>query len=161
MAWVDWSKKIAMGSLVALFALGCGSEPADPEFGFGETEMQNAVVGDWTGTMTLSGQSPTTFTLSIGRAPAMQPACGSRTFSSPLCIETSTMNLDATLTTADKMFDAAKLQGSFMVIGLDLQYGELSLDGAGINLVGQFDAADTSQDLTVNGAQSGSAVIQR
>lgn len=155
------SKKTAIGMVAALFAVGCGSDPTDPEFAFGESEMNNAIVGDWNGTLSLSGQSPTPFTLSIMRAPSLNPACGSRTFSSPLCIETSSMNLDATLTTADKSFDGAMFSGSFMVFGLELQGGELSLNGSGVNLVGQIDLAKTSQDLTVSGGQSGTAVMQR
>ncbi|MBK9266629.1 MAG: hypothetical protein IPM54_43440 [Polyangiaceae bacterium] len=155
------TKHIAMGALFCSLLAACGPEAAEPEYGFGEADMQNAIVGDWSGTLTLTGQMPTSFTLSIARVPSMQPACGSRTFSAPACVETSSMTLNATLTTADKTFDAVSLQGDFMVIGLEMNNGELSLAGSGVNLTGGIEVDKTSQTLTVSGTQSGSATMQR
>jgi hypothetical protein len=154
------AKHVAVFSLVCLFVPGCYSYE-EPEYQFGETDMQNTIVGDWTGTLTLSGQMPTSFTLSIARAPAMQPACGNRTFSSPLCVETSSLTLDATLTTADKVFDAAKFDGYFMVIGTELTNGELSLSGTGVSISGGIEPENTSHSITISGDQSGTGTMQR
>jgi hypothetical protein len=154
-------QRFAIGALVCMFLAGCSSNPEDPEYGFGEADMQSAVVGDWSGMMSLQGQTPTAFTLSIARAPAMQPACGNRTFSSPLCVETTSMKVEGTLSTTDKVFDAVKLQGEFFVIGLEMTSGELSLTGTGVNIFGGMEIAKTSHDLNISGDHTGSATMQR
>lgn len=153
--------RFAIGVCACLLAAGCSSEPAEPDYGFGETDMQKAIVGDWSGMMSLTGQNPTAFTMNVVQIPTLQPACGSRTFSSPLCIETSSMTVEATLSTTDKVFDAVKLQGSFMVIGLELTQGELSLSGTGVSISGGVDLSKTAQDLNVSGDHTGSATMQR
>ena len=158
---MTFGQRLAVGALISMFAAGCSSDPAEPEYGFGEADMQNTIVGSWTGMMSLTGQNPTSFTLDIARTPTLQPACGSRTFSSPLCVEASSMNLEATLSTADKVFDAVKLQGYFMVIGLELTNGELSLSGTGVNINGGFEPDKTAHDLSISGDHMGSATMQR
>ncbi|HRI63851.1 MAG TPA: hypothetical protein PK156_06425 [Polyangium sp.] len=150
---------VVMAACAAL--TGCGSEATEPEYGFDETDMQNAVVGNWSGDMSLTGQMSTTFTLSIKQVPALQPACGSRTFNAPLCVETSSMSLEGTLTTADKVFDAAVMQGSFFVIGLEMNNGELSFSGSGVNINGGLDMMKTDQELTISGSKSGTATMHR
>ncbi len=165
MKFSSFGKRFAIGAIVCSFfaggLAGCGSDPADPEYGFGEADMQNAIVGNWSGMMSLTGQSPTAFTLAVTQVPAMQPACGNRTFSSPLCVETSSMKLDATLSTADKVFDAVKLSGEFMVIGLEINNGDLSLSGPGVTISGGVEIAKTAQDLNIFGDHTGSATMQR
>jgi hypothetical protein len=156
-----FARRFTIGAVVCAFLSGCSSDPAEPNYGFGEADMQNAIVGNWSGMMSLTGQAPTAFTMSITQVPALQPACGSRTFNAPLCIESSSMMLDATLTTTDKVFDAAKLNGEFFVIGLEMNNGELSLSGTGVSISGGIDLAKTLQDLTISGDKPGSATMQR
>lgn len=161
MTFSSFGQRFAIGALVCMFVAGCSSAPEDPEYGFGEADMQNAIVGDWSGMMSLQGQMPTSFTLKIARTPAMQPACGNRSFSSPLCIETSSMSVEGTLSTADKVFDAVKLQGNFMVIGLEMNGGELFLSGAGMDIAGGIEMEKSAHDLNISGDHTGSATMQR
>lgn len=161
MSFSSFVGRFAIGALVCSFAAGCSSEPSEPEYGFDEADMQSAIVGNWSGMMSLTGQTPTAFTLAIKQVPAMQPACGSRTFSSPLCIETSSMVLDATLSTTDKVFDAVKLNGEFLVFGLEISGGELLFSGTGVNINAVIDTAKTAQDLTISGDHTGAATMQR
>ncbi len=161
MSFLSSAGRFAMGALICSLLAACSSEPLEPEYGFGEADMQNAIVGNWTGMMSLTGQTPTAFTLAVAQVPAMQPACGSRTFSSPLCVETSSMVLDATLSTTDKVFDAVKLKGEFFVIGLEITNGELSLSGPGVTIAGGIDMAKTAQDINISGDHMGAATMQR
>lgn len=161
MSFLSFGQRVAMCALFGIVLAGCSSEPTEPEYGFGEADMQSAIIGDWSGSMTLTGQAATTFTLSIARIPTLQPACGSRTFNAPLCVESSSMNVEGTLTTADKMFDAVKLQGSFMVIGLEFNHGELSLAGAGLNVFSGIDVGKTSHNVTVSGDRMGGGTMHR
>lgn len=161
MTFSNFGQRFPIVALACLFVAGCYAEPEDPEYGFGEADMQNAIVGDWSGMMSLQGQTPTAYTLSIKRTPSMQPACGNRSFSSPLCIETSSMSVEGTLSTADKVFDAEKLQGSFMVIGLNMNSGELSLSGTGVFMAGGIEMGKASHNLNISGDHTGSATLQR
>ena len=165
MSFSSFAGRFAIGALVCVALVGglaaCSSVPSEPEYGFDEADMQNAIVGNWSGMMSLTGQAPTAFTLAVTQVPAMQPACGSRTFNSPLCVETSSMMLDATLSTTDKVFDAVKLSGEFFVIGLEINNGELSLSGPGVSISGGIEMAKTSHDLTISGDHMGSATMQR
>lgn len=161
MTFSSFGQRFAIGALVCTFVAGCSSDPADPEYGFGEAEMQNAIVGDWSGMMSLQGQMPTAFTLKIARTPAMQPSCGNRSFSSPLCIESTSMSVQGTLSTTDKVFDAAVLKGNFSVYGLEMNSGELFLSATGVEIYGGIDIAKTSHDLNILGDHQGSATMQR
>jgi hypothetical protein len=161
MSYANIVRNSVVVSLVGALLVGCGSEPAESEYAFGETDMQNAIVGAWTGTMSLTGQMATPYTLSIVQVPALQPACGNRTFNAPQCVETSSMSVEGTLTTADKVFDGVKLQGNFMVIGLEMTYGDLSLSGSGVTMSGGLEMAKSVHDLTISGSQTGSATMQR
>lgn len=154
-------RRLMIASLAGAFLVGCGADPEDPVYGFGESDMQGAIVGNWSGTMTLNGQMPSSYTLSLAQVPSLQPACGSRTFSAPLCVETSSMTLEGTLTTTDKTFDGAVVKGSFLVIGLELVSGELSLSGTGLNIAGQVATDKSSHELFISGDHTGSATMQR
>lgn len=161
MSYANIARSSVFGLFVCASLVGCGSEPAEPEYAFGETDMQTAIVGNWTGTMTLTGQMPTPYTLSIVQVPTLQPACGNRTFNAPQCVETSSMSVEGTLTTTDKVFDGVKLQGNFMVIGLQLNYGDLNLSGSGVTMSGGLDMSQSAHEMTISGSQSGSATMQR
>lgn len=154
-------RRLTIASLTGAFLVGCGSDPEDPVYGFGEADMQGAIVGNWSGTMTLNGQMPSAYTLSLAQVPSLQPACGNRTFSAPLCIETSSMTLEGTLTTTDKTFDGVTVKGSFLVIGLELASGELSLSGTGLNIAGGIDTEKSTHELFISGDHTGSATMQR
>lgn len=161
MSYANMIRNSVLVPLVGALLVGCGSEPTEAEYTYGEADMQKAIVGDWTGTMSLTGQMATPYTLSIVQVPALQPACGNRTFNAPQCVETSSMSLEGTLTTVDKVFDGVKMQGNFMVIGLEMTYGDLNLSGSGVTMSGGFEVAKSVQDLTISGSQSGSATMQR
>ena len=57
-----WTKHVPISRL-CVAVIGCG--PAEPEFGFGEKDMQDAILGDWQGTMTLEGRAATTFIMEL------------------------------------------------------------------------------------------------
>jgi hypothetical protein len=161
MTLLGFTKYVVKGVLICTFLVGCSSDPAEPEFGFGEADMQNAIIGDWSGTMSLAGQMPTAFTLNVVQVPSLEPTCGSRPFSSPLCVESSSLTLEATLSTADKGFDAVKLNGHFTVIGLEMNNGDLWLSGTGVSIASGVDVTKSLHDLTVSGDKQGSATMQR
>ncbi|HEX2875631.1 MAG TPA: hypothetical protein VHP33_30475 [Polyangiaceae bacterium] len=91
--------------------LGCSSK--DDDFDYTESEMKEAVLGDWVGTADIDGESAD-FTLSLQQAsaksnvqslpaPKVQPQCASRSFVKPAaaCWNTTTMPLVGTITSVN------------------------------------------------------------
>lgn len=91
--------------------LACSSKEDD--FDYTESEMKQAVLGEWVGTAELDGESAD-FTLSLQQAsaksktqsvsaPKAQPQCGSRSFVKPAaaCWSTTTMPLVGTITSVN------------------------------------------------------------
>lgn len=155
--------KVLLGVFGWVIALpGCGASADDEqEFQFGETEMKGVVVGTWSGTLALEGRPETALSLSIAhRPPEVRPACGSRTLSKPLCINTSTLGLTATLTTADMLYENAELDGTYWVEGRELRAGELNLRGAGIELFATFQGSSFEQG-SISGERQGTFTLQR
>jgi len=103
--------------------LACSSDPDgdfDGEFDYGEAEMEQGVVGTYSGTAEGSDEA---ITLVVRRAPAprgsngatsLRPQCGSRSFVAPAgaCISMSSMALEGELTSSAGTFDAT-LTGTF------------------------------------------------
>ena len=130
-------------SLSACLLMACGAE--EEEFRFGAAEMQNAVTGEWTGTLTVGGQ-PTTHSLHLERAePSARPMCENRTFAHPQCIDMTTMGLVGTLTTADKAYTDAAVSGSFDVYGFELSGGDLLFDAADLHFATSFSAGQADR----------------
>jgi hypothetical protein len=91
--------------------LACSSKEDD--FDYTESEMKQAVLGEWVGTAELDGESAD-FTLSLQQAsaksktqsvsaPKAQPQCGSRSFVKPAaaCFSTSSMPIVGTITSVN------------------------------------------------------------
>lgn len=128
---------LAAASL-ALLALGCsGSDDAgDERYSYGATDVEQAVMGKWSGTWTRSGGVATPFTVALSRpaGPTTRPACGSRELGGlgPLCLETSSMTLAGVLDVDDGSFTAAALSGGLTVPGTDLTEILVGLEGPGL-----------------------------
>lgn len=116
-----------IGFLTALFvnpSVACSSSNGDgDQWTYGEKDMEQAVVGTYSGIVQRDGGSETV-TLTITRAaitPAsaaaeLRPLCGSRTFfvkPAGACVSTSTMPVVADLTSTDTAIPAAHFTGTF------------------------------------------------
>lgn len=120
---------------LSLASIGCGSAGEEEEFSYGEADMRGVAVGDFTGTMTINGETAT-LDLTLTQAPPdKQPTCESRTFGiEPLCMGSSSLRLTGTLTTSDGAHASTALDGEFAVYGYTFTNGELSLSGTGVTL---------------------------
>lgn len=97
--------------------LACSSKEDD--FDYTESEMKQAVLGEWVGTADLDGESAD-FTLTLQQAsaksktqsvaaPKLQPQCGSRSFVKPAaaCWSTSSMPIVGTITSVNPALNGA------------------------------------------------------
>jgi hypothetical protein len=97
--------------------LACSSKEDD--FDYTESDMKEAVLGDWVGTADIEGESAD-FTLSLQQAsaksktqgvsaPKVQPQCGSRSFVKPAaaCSSTSSMAVVGTITSVNPALNGA------------------------------------------------------
>lgn len=125
-----------MRSLLLAFLVGsavaCGASESEPEWKFGVTEIDSALVGTWTGTWTAAGKSGSIQLVLARSAPTATPKCGSRTLSaegelSPKCIDSTSVNLVGTLTTSDDAFKATPMTGTLMVFGATFGNGDINL----------------------------------
>jgi len=129
--------------------LACSSDPdadSDSDFDYGEAEMEQGVVGTYSGTAEGSDEA---ITLVVRRAPAsrgssgaasLRPQCGSRSFVAPAgaCISMSAMAVEGELTSSAGTFDAT-LTGTFLAYR--------TLDSANLSLADQA-AVRVSADYT-------------
>jgi hypothetical protein len=142
------SRSMLVGSLAFTClgaAAGCsGSDPSD-DFYFSAADVERLAIGEWTGPWTAGTAPAATFTLAIHRPlqPGMHPTCARELGSDPergtpalhpLCISTSTMRLDAELTTSDGKLTDAPLRGEFMLVGQQLVDGDLMLSNDALDL---------------------------
>lgn len=114
---------------VAAFATGCGPSYEEDEFEYGADEMRSAIVGDWSGDLTLTGRAPTTLTLHLEhQPPGVGPACGSQSLGVGLaCSPHSSLGLKGTLSSTDGTYRDTPVEGSFWVNGVVLKSGSLSV----------------------------------
>lgn len=144
-------------ALVACGGSDSGTE-AETTFSFGDKDMAKVATGDFTGTMSMTGKPDTTFTLHLDQSkPASNPACGSRTFVHPLCVDLTTMGVGGILTSADGTFDKAAVTGSLEVIGTEMKQGTMHLTVSGKSLSCTWDGA-AFQTGQVMDASSGAAL---
>jgi hypothetical protein len=147
---------------LSLAATGCGSPDEEEEFSYGEAEMRGVAVGEFTGTMTMSGKTATSLDLTLTQAPPQsQPTCASRTFGlEPQCIATSSLVLTGTLTTGDGAHAGTALDGEFMVLGYTMTGGELSLHAGSMSLFIAWDGA-AFHDGSVGGPEEGTFTLEK
>jgi hypothetical protein len=130
--------RLCLAALLALAASGCGgsdSESADYEFGAAEVEQ--LVIGSWTGTWTELSGSSARLALDVSRQPTRRTACDSRALgegnqlgpqSSVRCVSSSEMLLAGNLS-VQGMFADLPLTGGVWVPGFELNAARLSLSG--------------------------------
>lgn len=114
---------------------GCFSKE-EPEWTYDRADMEQAVYGTWSGTLTLDGDEARPFTLSIRShdEPMRAPACGNRTFQSGTeepsleleCVSVSSLALSGTLALEGE--DPVELDGGFSADSTSLTYGSIGLD---------------------------------
>jgi hypothetical protein len=133
---------------VALFflnpSLGCVG-PDEPQYQYGAAEMQAAIAGTWTFSITPNGGAPLAATVQLDEADSLPGAtaqaarpsliraahaCGSRTLvkSASACIDATLMPLAITFVSGDPSVMAVPLSGSFQVTGTTFQAGSLYLN---------------------------------
>lgn len=126
----------ALASLVALALAGsgCADSSGDddddaPGFQYGVDEMRTTVVGDWVGDFVPKSGATTTLTLRLEHSPpGTKPACGNRALGTGVqCIDSSTLSVKGTLSTADGVYRDVPVEGEFEVMGLTMSSGWLSL----------------------------------
>ncbi|MCC6214657.1 MAG: hypothetical protein IT376_07295 [Polyangiaceae bacterium] len=123
----------------SLLALGCSSAE-DSEgaelYSYGAGDVEQAVLGTWTGTWTPPGGAAGAFTVQLARpaGATTRPACGNRELGTlgPACIDMSSMTLAGVLDVEDGSFTAAPISGGLTVPGTELTELFLSLEGAGV-----------------------------
>jgi hypothetical protein len=125
--------------LLGLFAFGgtagCGG-PEEPDWQFDQADMEAALFGTWSGTITPVGEVTVPFmvTLRSHDDVARAPACGNRDFSGDdatpglgaRCIEVTSLAVSATI--VGDGAESEDADGSFGVLGVTLDNGDLSLD---------------------------------
>jgi hypothetical protein len=132
----------ALGVSLLLALAGCSSSAAEdePDWQFDQEDMEGAVLGTWTGTLTPVSGSPSALMLVVRShdEPVRQLSCGSRTFAddwtpglSLRCIESSALQVSATLTLGEGS-DPKEFDGVFDVFGTKLDWGELRLGDANV-----------------------------
>jgi hypothetical protein len=145
---------LALGGVAWLVGLvGCSST-SNVDYQFGAADMEQVVVGTWSGTWGgakgdggagdaevgeggaseggagAGGLVPFTLRIEHPRASA-HPLCDPRVFASyrPLCVSTSEMPMKATLDVSDGSFAGTELTGTLRVPGAQLREADLSLKG--------------------------------
>ena len=138
-------ERAVFSALLALLMVACGGsdDQNSPSYRYGAEEVEQLVIGSWTGIwMDVSGSSPN-FTLEVTRLPAQRTACGTRELAegttqvgpplSTQCVDSSEMSLRASLN-VDGMFTGLPLTGNLDVMGLELTNVYLSLRGTEFEL---------------------------
>ena len=130
--------RFCLAALLALAAAGCGgSDTESPDYKFGAAEVEQLVVGSWTGTWTDVSGSSARLALELSRQPVRRTACGTRELgageqrgpqSSVQCFSSSEMLLAGDLS-VDGMVSNLPLTGAVNVDGLELNYVHLYLSG--------------------------------
>ena len=129
------STKFWVVGLLAFGGLaGCGG-PEEPAWQFDQADMEAALFGTWTGTITPAGGETAPFTLTIRSHDdvARTPQCGSRDFSGDdttpgfgtRCIESTSLAVSATVVGDGAA--PAETDGQFLVFGTTFHDGDLYL----------------------------------
>jgi hypothetical protein len=138
--------------------LACGTD--EPQFQYGAAEMQAAIAGTWSFTITPTGGAATEVTVQIDEADTAPGAtaqasrrhliraahaCGSRTLvkSASACIDISSMPLAITFVSGDPALMSAQLAGVFTVAGTIFESGMVDLTIGAYHIAAQVDADGT------------------
>ncbi len=131
-----------------VLTLNACSDDDGPDFTYGKGDMEQVVVGTWTGTWTAPGAEPSELTLDIQSgisAGSLEPSCNDRVLSNPshpglrvMCESSSVLRVSGTLSVADGSWDEAVLTGGYTIWSNNLGPGMLSLANADDTL--RFDA---------------------
>jgi hypothetical protein len=155
-------------------SVGCGSD--EPPFQFGAAEMRGAVEGDWSFTITPSGEAALQVTVHTDQAAAVDGAtarapgralvraayaCGGRTLvkSAGACIDMSEMPLTITYVSGDSVFSSATMSGTFRVYGLSFAFGDLELMIGPYRILSQVNADGSFANARL--AQAGMVTVSR
>jgi hypothetical protein len=104
-------------------AAGCGTTHSTTvDYDYGDGDMQKAIEGHWTGTLTRPDGTSTSLDLTLARDvtgaelqnSTVSPQCGTRTFAHPLCAAMSELALTGALISDDRDLDGT-VTGSFMM----------------------------------------------
>lgn len=153
------------------YFMGCGdggseTSEAEDDFTFGESELQSAVVGSWSGEITTDGQAVGfTMTLeqdSASRSQALrtvgQGLCGTRSFvkGAAACVAVTTMPLVGQLTIEGEAAQA--VYGDVEVYGARFERGQMTLKLADARQLVAFITADGMTEMPGTlGRQGGSS----
>ena len=163
------------GVSLSLALTGCSlmtAEQDEPDWQYAQEDMEAAVFGTWTGTLTPESGSLSALTLVVRSRDesVRQLSCGSRTFadndSTPglgvTCVESSSLQLSATLTIGEGT-DSREFDGAFDVLGTTLHHGELRLGDAVVengHLWARWDDGAWSYcELWMNEAMNGTCTL--
>jgi hypothetical protein len=134
---VGLGDRLGFAALLALSLVGCGSgDEEHADYRYGAAEVEQLVIGTWTGTWTEAGSSAR-LVLEVSRQPTRRTACDSRSLgegnqlgpqSSVRCVSSSEMLLAGNLS-VEGMFADLPLTGGLWVPGAELNSARLSLSG--------------------------------
>lgn len=127
--------------------VACQSDEGDEVgFEFGEADMRQAVAGSYVGKVISTGES-VRITLDQTGAPSARSTqhykrvqCSTRSFVKPAaaCVDSTTMELTAHVTSERPEMAALDLTGTFEVYGYELSGGSLFLGHAGASFIASF-----------------------
>lgn len=147
------------------------SSSSEADFTYSEADMKVAILGDWTGTADLDGES-VPFTLSLEQAsasskaqsapPSIRPQCGSRSFVKPAaaCVSESVMPLVGTLTSSNPGLNGPVTGELVASRILDKAGLRLQLDD-GRTLNGTLDDGEVTDGSVYDSRQVGSFSLER
>jgi hypothetical protein len=138
-------------TLLVFATVACGGAGSEDEgYRYGAAEVEQLIVGSWTGTWTdVSGGPTSRLSMEVSRFPAQRAACGSRQLgegagqsgpaSALQCVSTSEMALQGTLS-VDGAFSDLPLTGDIVVVGFEPANARLTLMGSDHTLTAGWSA---------------------
>ena len=130
--------------------VACQSEGDEAGYEFDEADMRQAVTGSYVGKVISTGES-VRITLDQTGAPSARSTqhykrvqCSTRSFVKPAaaCVDSTTMELTAHVTSERPEMADLELTGTFDVWGYELSGGSLFLEHAGASLSASFSSSE-------------------
>jgi hypothetical protein len=159
-SFIDADRDTVLGMkrflFLAALIVGCSSSNEEqPDYQYGRSDVESALVGTWTGSFASGRAGTLELNLALA-APGAQTKCGNRTLSMK-CMDSSSASLTGTLTTSDGQLSALPATGELTIFGTTFTNGSLYLKTAsGLTLSAQYEAgtlrngtlSDTSSTAT-------------